>query len=314
MSAKTLIHWADTTANPTTGCDGCELWGKANRHCYAGRLHEGRLAKTLPTLYAADFHEVRLAPGRMAKAAALSDLRGTARPDKPWLDGMPRMIFPGDMADIFSKDVPFTYLKEELIDVATSSKGIRHIYMALTKRPSRMVEFAQWLHNWGWEWPANVWAGASVTTQKTVDNRIPHLLRVPDAVRFLSVEPMLGPIDLTPWLGWSGERMTAAWPMVWVAPRVDLVIFGGESGPDARPCDLAWIRDGVRQCKAAGVSAFVKQLGANPVDTTPPPPGSSSTNDFDRRIRLRDSHGGDWSEWPEDLRVREMPRVEESNA
>jgi protein gp37 len=222
------------------------------------------------------------------------------------------MIFVGDMADILSKDVSFAYLSEEVIQVATSKQGRRHIWMLLTKQPGRMVEFAQWLHNWGWEWPANVWAGTSVTTQKTADNRIPHLLRVPAKVRFLSVEPMLGPIDLTPWLGWSGERMTAAGPMVWVAPRVDLVIFGGESGPDARPCDLAWIRDGVRQCKAAGVSAFVKQLGANPTGEWSPGGYHPYHGNPDREHwRLRDSHGGDWSEWPEDLRVREMPRVQE---
>lgn len=195
-------------------------------------------------------------------------------------------------------------------------------WLLLTKRPENLERMLPWTSEHAGEyreryWP-NIWLGTSVENQPAADNRIPHLLRVPAKVRFLSVEPMLGPVDLIGrcYLGHKVkgvgfDAMFGTPPDRIVPSPIDLVIFGGESGPDARPCDLAWIRDGVRQCKAAGVSAFVKQLGANPVDTTPPPPGSSSTNDFDRRIRLRDSHGGDWSEWPADLRVREMPRVEE---
>jgi len=142
--------------------------------------------------------------------------------------------------------------------------------------------------------------------RELVKARVDILREPPAAVRFLSIEPLLenmGELDLT---------------------GIDLIIFGGESGPDARPCDLAWIRDGVRQCKAAGVSAFVKQAGANVIDRNDHFGGGPGDwpDDTDHgpserfqgatvRVYLRDSHGGDWSEWPEDLRVREMPRVQE---
>lgn len=340
MGQDTGIQWCDSTVNPTTGCEGCELWTPrksypddvadrpAKRHCWSGNLHETRLAKSMPDLYAADFAEVRLAPGRMAKAAAWSDLTGTKRPDKPWLDGMPRTIFVDDMSDLFSKAVPFDYIEREVFDVATSIKGRRHIYMLLTKRPHRAVEFAERLAKQGREWPSNVWMGTSVTDQKTADARIPHLLRIPAAVRFLSVEPMLGPVNLmdcryaTP--GDSSVHTRALSGTLFGGQRmqlVDWVIYGGESGPDARPCDLAWIRDGVRQCREAGVAPFVKQAGANVIDANDHFGGGPGDwpDDTDHgpserfqgapvRVRLRDSHGADPAEWPEDLRVREMPR------
>jgi protein gp37 len=196
MGSKTNIEWCDSTVNPTTGCDGCELWAGDVRACYAGNLHESRLALTLPQLYAENFTDVRLAPGRMAAAAGWSDLRGKSRHGKPALDGLPRMIFVGDMGDIFSKDVPFEYLRDEVMAAATSSKGQRHVWLWLTKQSQRMVAFAEWLDREGDLWPENVWTGVSVTAQVSL-SRVSNLLRVPRAERlFVSAEPLLGPVDL----------------------------------------------------------------------------------------------------------------------
>lgn len=323
MGQKTDIQWADSTVNPTTGCQGCELWKPDDpdrRDCYAGQLHETRLAKSLPMLYAPQFHEVRLAPGRMAKASRWSNLTGTDRPDKPWLNGRPRHIFVGDMGDIFSKAVPFEYLKEELIDVAQSKHGERHIWMILTKLPSRALEFYHWLQGHEIDWPENIWTGTSVTTQSTT-KRIPYLLKIP-GMKFVSAEPLWGLVDLTPWLidedipdrynSETDDRVFGCYEtedeIFFWKERLSLVIAGGESGPKARPCDLAHIRSLRDQCKAAGVACFIKQLGSNCVERARYANGKTtgSTVYFD----FKDSKGGDIDEFPEDLRIREFPETE----
>lgn len=146
----------------------------------------------------------------------------------------------------------------------------------------------------------NVWLGTSVENQETADERIPHLLGVQAAVRFLSVEPLLGPIDLSPSLtrcecgagfvrGANGHTPACAT----YQPGIDWVIIGGESGHGARPCWVEWVRSIVAQCQAAGVAVFVKQLGRHPVDM---------------EFAFADSKGGDIAEWPADLQIREMPR------
>jgi protein gp37 len=258
--------------------------------CYAGNFHERRLAKSLPDLYAPSFTEVRLVPGRMAKSAAWSDLRGKDRPDKPWLNGMPRTIFVGDMGDIFSRDVPFEYLERELINVATSKNGQRHIWMVLTKQAGRLAQFAAWLTDRGIAWPANVWAGVSVTRRSTL-TRLNFLRQVPAAVRFASHEPGLERVD------W--ERVYGGNPSMNlnVLNWLDWLIVGGESdqGRDkARPFDVDWIRSTLRQCRAHRTRLFVKQLGSN-------------VRDGANRVQFEDSHGGDWVEWDPEFRVREMP-------
>ena len=246
MAEKTNIEWCDSTVNPTSGCDGCELWRPALRLCYAGGLHEGRLAKSLPALYAPEFGEVRLIKGRMAKAAAWPSLRGVPREGKRWLNDRPRMIFIGDLGDTFSGGVPFEYLRDEVIAPVSSKGGSRHVWLWLTKRPRVMAEFARWLASQGVSWPSNLWAGTSVTTQATAAARIPALLEVPAPVRFLSCEPLLGPLDLTPWLG------TFA---------VDWVIVGYASGAEAPAGHPAWAADVQRQCEATTIPFFFKQHG-----------------------------------------------------
>ena len=279
MGIKTAIEWCDSTVNPTTGCGGCELWSRygSNRTCYAGNLHTNRLAKSLPNLYAPDFTEVRLAPGRMAAAAQWSDLRGTNRPDKPWLNGQPRTIFVGDMGDVFSRSVPDDYLFSEVFWAPRSPKGWRHYWLVLTKRASRAAAFSREFDTpyARYSWPENVWLGVSVTSQATVRRATILAESAVAPVKFLSIEPLLGWVhlstDTTKEIGW--------------------VIVGGESGPNARPCNVDYVRRIVSQCQDDGVPVFVKQLGSNPRGVSP----------------LRDRAGGDPSEWPDDLRVREFP-------
>ena len=136
----------------------------------------------------------------------------------------------------------------------------------------------------------NVWLGTSVSNQATADKQIPALIACRDLapVLFLSVEPILGEIDLAPYLA-----------------DLDWVIVGGESGRDARPCDLDWVRCIVEQCKDVGVACFVKQLGANPVAFDD---GGISGNESYVPYQCDNAKGSDPDEWPECLVVREVPR------
>lgn len=307
MGKDTDIQWCDSTVNPTTGCDGCELWlpeGKFPRKsCYAGGYHETRLVKAMPELYAEDFTTVWEAPGRMAKAARWSDLVGKPRPDKPWLDGQPRMIFVSDMSDALSAAITFMYLYEEIIHHVDSQHGKRHRWLWLTKQPQRMVEFSRWLRDeLGQPWPRNLWVGTSITSQATT-SRVKHLLEVGDefTTRFISAEPLIEPVDLMP-----------------ILLCIDWLIVGGESGTHARPFELEWARNLLRQGLGSATPVFIKQLGAQPsymkpVQVYSPVPGQgyqpNGMSPVPFAMQLKDSHGGDWSEWPDDLRVREVPQL-----
>lgn len=288
MGKDTLIQWCDTTANPTTGCDGCELHipGKGGP-CYAGVLHEQRLAKSLPKLYDKTFTNVRLAPGRMAKVAALPDLAGVTRPDKPWIPAaMPRLVFVGDMGDVLSGAVPFTYIEDEIIRPALSMHGRRHIYLILTKQPGRLAKFVRWLMaERGYGLPHNVWVGTSITGPTTA-GRAQDLVLIPAAKRFVSLEPLHEYVDVARWFG-----------------MIDWVIIGGESEQrphDAHPFCVRWVYRVINAGQAAGVPVFVKQLGSRPVVGSP-------LGDEPIPLTLKDHHGGDWEEWPEPLRVRQFP-------
>ena len=143
-----------------------------------------------------------------------------------------------------------------------------------------MSKFRRTVGGNGPAWPLpNVWVGVSVENQEQADKRIPDLLATPAAGRWLSCEPLLGLLNLSPWL--SGIK--------WV-------VIGGESGLYARTCNVAWVRSLVQQCQKAGVACFVKQLGSNQMS-------SSGKHSW---IQTK---GGNPSEWPEDLRVREYPHV-----
>jgi len=281
MGKDTNIQWCDSTINPTMGCDGCELWNKATgkKICYAGKLHDMRGGKTKG--FSPTFEVVTKWPGRLAAAAKWSDLTGTDRNGKPWLNGLPRLIFVSDMSDALSESVDFKYLRDEVVAAALSEEGRRHHYLWLTKRPKAMAEFSKWLEDKG-GWPANIWAGTSITSTATA-GRIAPLLDVGDesTKHFVSLEPQFERIKgLAKWL-----------------PKLDLLIQGGESGSKSKVAtfDIAWARELIELCSKPGMPAyFLKQLGRRPIENG-------------QDLRLKDGHGGNWDEWPDDLKVRQLP-------
>jgi len=281
MAQGTKIQWCDDTVNPASGCDGCELYNARapeQATCYAKRIHEERLARYDWQHYAPKFSEVRMIPGRLWTAAKWSDLRGKLRPSKPWLDLLPRTIFVGDLSDVMSAAVTDAFIEEEIFAPMESEKGRRHVWMLLTKRPRRLAELSMARPG---GLPANCLAMTSVTSQAAAEARVPWLLRARARWHGISAEPLLGPVSLAGWL----------------SPGLDWVILGGESGPGARPCELAWVQSLLAQCQAGGVTCFVKQLGAAPVREGMP-------------LGLRDAKGGDMGEWTVGLCMRALPALD----
>jgi protein gp37 len=304
----TKIEWCDSTVNPTENCDGCELWKRGQGGaCYAGKITERMRGK------GAFDQPVVLKPGRMAAAAAWPSLAGQSRPDKPWLGTQPRVIFVGDMADTLSRKVPFKFLRDEIIQVVDSAAGRQHTWMWLTKQAKRLEEFRDWLVEQKIAWPANLWPGVSVTRQRTTW-RLNHLVTIPAKVRFVSYEPAREYVDFTPWLtslSAGGEGRGE------VVPRISLMIVGGESGSHRFPFNLQWAADTIADCRANQVACFIKQIGSYAV--------CENANLFDfpddsnlrtvrylpglaaGRVVTTDPKGGNWTEWPDQLRVREWP-------
>jgi protein gp37 len=237
--------------------------------------------------------------------------------------GERRRVFCASLADVFEgyATMPEASMgavrdaRDRLFDLILSTPHLD--WLLLTKRPQNIKPLMQripvlkrdnvWDHLWPHHFP-NVWLGTSVEDQKTADERIPHL-RCPAAVRFLSVEPLLGPVDLT-----ALRRRDGSWmrPLDGRFNTIDWVIVGGESGPGSRPCNVAWISSIVSQCKAAGVACFVKQLGSQVRQYSDL--GYWPVRVEGDRPRLTDPKGGDPTEWPEFLRVREFPEVNKEQA
>lgn len=232
--------------------------------------------------YAPVFEVLTQFPGRVWEASGWTALNGQPRLDKPWLDGLPRHIFVSDMGDAFSRESDFGFLEKEVIAPVQSPNGQRHIWQWLTKRPDRMARFAEQIGGF----PSNVIAMTTLTAPDTLD-RVDALRRVPATKRGLSVEPLRGRIlsdDLD-------------------LHCIDWVIVGGESGKldCVHPFDLAWVRELRDHCQTHGVAFFCKQLGRRPFE-----------NGIE--IHLQDGHGGNWNEWPEDLRIRDMPQFSEATS
>lgn len=237
MSANSKIEWTDTTWNPVTGCTkvsaGCD-------HCYAETLHERFHGKgSFAVVHRSD--EKVLLPLRWRK---------------------PRRIFVNSMSDLFHDDVPDSFIAHVFSVMARTP---HHTYQVLTKRHARMrsllsrPSFRDNLAHWSSTWPLpNVWLGVSVEDQHWADIRIPALLDTPAAVRFLSCEPLLAPINLNPWRN-PGEPWNGKSP---ADTRIDWVIVGGESGPGARPMHPDWARSLRDQCFIAEVPFLFKQWGA----------------------------------------------------
>lgn len=312
----TTIEWTETVWNPVTGCDrvsspGCD-------HCYA--LSMARRLKAMgQAKYQADGDARTSGPG----------FGVTTHPDAlqtPLRWRKPRTVFVNSMSDLFHPRVPEEFIARIWAIMALTPQ---HTYQLLTKRHARMRALLggscrcghppgthlraamAWAvsaanpdripgvpedaehrvyHQSPWPLP-NVWLGVSAEDPHWAEVRIPALLQTPAALRWVSAEPLLGPMGLRPgeWLPPLGGGPTTILGRPWEepAPSLDWVVVGGESGPRARRCSLGWIRHIINECQHTGVPVFVKQLGTH-----------------------QDRHrgkGNTLADWPEDLRVREMP-------
>jgi len=169
------------------------------------------------------------------------------------------------MGDLFHRKVPDSYVRSVLGIIIDCSQ---HKFLILTKRPDEALNFLRLNPQLGGRFPDNAWIGVSVENQATADERIPLLLQIPAAVRFVSCEPLLQKIDLTLLEQSSGDQIDAlyGWRKAGTMERVyglDWVICGGESGPGARPMHPDWVRGLRDQCQAAGVAFFYKQAIIN---------------------------------------------------
>lgn len=277
MSDNTGIEWTDATWNPVTGCTavsaGCD-------HCYAKTFAE----------------RWRGVPGHYFQ----SGFDVTLRPDKltlPWQWRKPRKVFVNSMSDLLHDAVPDAYIAKVFGVMALAGQ---HTFQVLTKRHARMrslltdpdrlaaldpAYLGHWIRDGIWPLP-NVWLGVSVETQRWADIRIPALVDTPAAVRFLSCEPLLGPLDLAPWLECDHPSASGTGtPDLWqcdccatqfqdvpddipglsrterVRPGIGWVVVGGESGPGARPMHPGWARDIRDTCQAADCRFLFKQWG-----------------------------------------------------
>lgn len=344
----TAIEWTDVTWNPVRGCarvsPGCEhcyAEKQAARFCsptqpYAGlvsvRSHVSGLRYTDPRA-AGSWTEPRWTGVARFFPSKLSEPLG-------WKD--PQRVFVNSMSDLFHEDI-----SDEQIAAVFGVMAIcrRHTFQILTKRPERMAKWFRWMRDegfdagkcgleasnlgvdikWrdaGYTWPLpNVWLGVSCEDQLRADARIPLLLETPAAARFVSAEPLLSPVDFLriPWperhpvdvlRGGTWNDGSLGFVNHSDMNTLDWVIVGGESGYGARACDVAWVRSIVTQCADAGVSCFVKQLGARPVEYDRAHEWFDGDNFRTGGLRLlpiKHRKGGDMNEWPDDLRVRRFP-------
>ena len=214
MAQGSAIEWTDSTWNPVTGCTkvsaGC-------KHCYAERMAERLQAMGVPQYR--DGFKLALHPEAL---------------ELPLRWKKPRCIFVNSMSDLFHEDVPLDYIRR-VFDVM--NRCPQHVFQILTKRPEVAAEVAREL-----TWSGNIWMGTSVENALVL-HRIESLREIPAQVRFLSLEPLLGPLRRVPLAG------------------VHWVIVGGESGPGARPMKAEWVRQIREQCLARGVPFFFKQWG-----------------------------------------------------
>lgn len=270
----------------------------------------------------------------------------------------PRRVFVNSMSDLFHENVPFEQVAAIFGVMAAAPQHTFQVLTKRPERAARFFEWLGGTSGAGWSavnlgyctrelgvdldvddledvpWPLpNVWLGVSVEDQKTAEERIPVLLHTPVAVRWASYEPALGPIDFTMLRYVFEDGTKHTWDVLrgrgiysgagaaagWGPERaLDWIVVGGESGPGARPFDLAWARSTIEQTRQTPCRVFVKQLGAKPIaDHTnvrglrwrQVDPRDHGHGDDHVRVRLTDRKGGDMSEWPEHLRVREWPEV-----
>lgn len=214
MSTVSAIEWTEVTWNPVTGCTkvsaGCE-------RCYAERM-AGRLQAMGVAKYRNGFRTT-IHPGTLGE---------------PLRWRKPRVVFVNSMSDLFHREVPTAFIERVF---AVMNRASRHTFQVLTKRPRRAVTLSRHL-----DWTPNIWLGTSIESEETLF-RLPMLRETGARTKFLSLEPLLGPLP--------GLRLGG----------VDWVIAGGESGPGARPMEAAWVRDIRDGCRREGVPFFFKQWG-----------------------------------------------------
>lgn len=254
------IEWTDKTQNPITVAGGghyCIKVSPGCKNCYAEKMNGRRLT-------GGDGLKYRVMPESPDMALNREMMKSWARARKH------KKIFVGSMTDVFGEWVPDQFVFGMLSAMANAPKIT---FQVLTKRPGRMSRL---VNEWSAsrEIPGNIWLGTSAENQEFYDKRIGWLCQI-DAVRFLSLEPLLGQIDLGP-----------------AVDTVNWVIVGGESGLNARPLNIEWIEDIIEQCRKANAPVFVKQLGSV----------------WARENKASDTKGGDPEEWPEYLRYRMFPK------
>lgn len=332
MGTETAIAWTDHTFNPWMGClkvsPGCE-------HCYAETLVKGRFKlpvwgppKTTDRKHTSVSNWKQ--PLTWNRAAAKAGVRDR--------------VFCASLADVFEDHAQVAPWRAELFALIEVTPHLD--WQLLTKRPENLRRFLP--PSWLDKPRANVWLGTTVEDQRRANERIPHLLATPASVRFLSCEPLLEAVDLGAFEVRADHHFRDAlskrngrWGTCAACPRVEGAVFperceftgrydhqlqppgihwliaGGESGPGARPFDLAWARSLRDQCKSAGVAYFCKQVGSHPrCDRTDAiqlaakgrwvadAPGAPYG-----RAWPYDRAGADPAEWPEDLRVQQFPQV-----
>ena len=282
----TKIEWCTHTFNPWWGCQrvspGCE-------HCYA----EAFAKRTGHPVWGPSA-ERRLFGDKHWSEPTKWNASAASR-------GVRERVFCASMADVFEDRRDLDAQRERLWALIATTPALD--WLLLTKRPQNIAAML----------PAhldrhNVWLGTTTEDQQRADERLPHLIKNAAAVHFASYEPALGPVDFTraPALldalrdccAEHDDRTRRHAARCMSRRGLDWVIVGGESGPGARPFDVAWARSTIAQCRAAGVACFVKQLSRKPLGTT---------------VTLKNSKGGDMSEWIgdlSDLAVREYPEVQ----
>ena len=284
----TKIEWADKTWNPVTGCtpisEGCE-------NCYAARA-----AHRLAHIEGSGYGNGVDSPN--PRGAFDVELR-RERFCQPMSWRKPRRVFVCSMGDLFHPDVEFEWIRDIW---QAASFAPQHTYMILTKRPARMLKFTKWLKVHGARWLDSMWLGVTVENQTRADERIPILLQTPAAVRFVSVEPMLGPVDFRKVPGFNrvGLDLSRWW-----------VICGGETGPGARPMRPEWAMSLQDQCQVAGVPFFFKQWGEWVSPSQMPGETYREIEDFGNGIGITNNprrvgkkragrllDGREWSEFP----------------
>lgn len=274
MGKETGIQWCDSSTNLQAGCEGCELVkGQEINKCYA---------KTLTDRYAGRkgwpdaFEKPKIFMERIPAMLSMPDLTGKDRPDKPWLNGLPRLIFLNDMGDTFSGGMPKDWFAEVLPKIMDSP----HQYLVLSKWANRFADFTT-----RFALPPNIWAGTSITNKKTLF-RLRDLKRVQGPnIKWLSIEPLWEDLELE-----ADDLDGISW-----------VVVGGESGTSPTPCEKTWIEKIVFLCQAKNIPVFVKQVG------------TYMAKEKNRAFRTKqlDGHGGNWEGWPiewDAIRRREMPR------